>query len=287
MIEAKRPGPGKMDTGARRARAWLLAAFVLALAALFASAPAVAHPEDDFCTPGEDGMDPELCRALRELNSAEPAPGGDGSDAAGDAGQAGLAVERGAGETFLTYIRIGVGHILPGGLDHILFVVAFFLSSTRLRALLWQIGAFTVAHTVTLGLAAAGAISPPASIVEPFIALSIAWVAVENLVREDTSRWRTALVFAFGLVHGMGFAGFFGTLGLPPGQFFSALIGFNVGVEIGQLAVIASALALTWPLRSRVDTIIGAARYRKFVVFPASAVIAVTALTWFVQRAMA
>jgi len=241
----------------------------------------LAHPEDDFCTPGEDGMDPALCLALRELNSSEPAPAGKATSTAPPV----VTVERSAWRTFTTYVRIGVGHILPGGLDHILFVVAFFLSSTRLRALLLQIGAFTVAHTVTLGLAAGGVITPPASIVEPFIALSIAWVAVENLVRRDTSRWRTALVFAFGLVHGMGFAGFFGTLGLPPGQFLSALIGFNVGVEFGQLGVIGAAFVLTWPLRSRVDTARGAQRYRQFMVFPASAIIAVTALVWFVQRA--
>lgn len=259
-----------------------LPAIVILLWGVMMLAPmAGAHPEDDFCTPGEDGMDPALCLALREINSSEPSPGSE-VDAAVPSE---VVVERSAGQTFVTYIRIGIGHILPGGLDHILFVVAFFLSSTRLRVLLMQIGAFTVAHTVTLGLAASGVITPPSALVESFIALSIAWVAVENILREDASRWRTAIVFAFGLVHGMGFAGFFGTLGLPKDQFFSALIGFNVGVEVGQLAVIAAALALTWRLRSRVDTLAGAQRYRHYVVFPASAAIAVTAMVWFVQRA--
>ncbi len=238
------------------------------------SVSVAAHPEDEFCTPGEDGMDPALCLALREL------------DRPGEVATTTPTVElaRSTGETFWTYTTIGVRHILPGGFDHILFVMAFFLSTTRLRPLLWQIGAFTVAHTVTLGLAASGMITPPSAIVESFIALSIAWVAFENLTGGEVSRGRTALVFAFGLVHGMGFAGFFGELGLPPGQFFSALIGFNVGVEIGQLVIIAAMLALSWRWRSQAATEEGAQRYRAKVVVPASIVIGLIAMFWFLQR---
>ena len=103
------------------------------------------------------------------------------------------------------YISIGIGHILPGGLDHILFVLALFLSSTRVRALVVQISTFTVAHTVTLGLAAAGVISPPTSLVEPLIAASIAFVAIENLYMKDMPKWRPVVVFLFGLLHGLGF----------------------------------------------------------------------------------
>ena len=150
---------------------------------------------------------------------------------------------RSALSTFGLYVKIGVGHILPGGLDHILFVLALVLTSTRWRPLLIQITTFTVAHTVTLALAATGVLSPPASIVEPLIAASIAFVAIENLFVRDMPRWRPAVVFGFGLLHGLGFAGFFGELGLPEGQFWGALIGFNVGVELGQLSIVAMVLA--------------------------------------------
>lgn len=254
---------------------WLAIKCALLVCMLGLSASVAAHPEDEFCTPGEDGMDPALCLALRELDR----PG----DATAPVAPA-VELSRSTGETFWTYVKIGVRHILPGGFDHILFVMAFFLSTTRLRPLLWQIGAFTVAHTVTLGLAASGVITPPSGIVESFIALSIAWVAFENLVGSDVSRGRTALVFAFGLVHGMGFAGFFGELGLPPGQFISALIGFNVGVEIGQLVIIALMLAACWRWRAQAGTKEGAQRYRAKVVVPASIVIGLIAMFWFLQR---
>ncbi|MFK7888954.1 MAG: HupE/UreJ family protein [Gammaproteobacteria bacterium] len=246
------------------------------------TAPGFAHPEDEFCTPGEDGIDPALCLALREMDrpATSPASGQAELDAAA------VVLERGPVETFATYLNIGVGHILPGGLDHILFVVAFFLSSTRLRTLMWQIGAFTVAHTITLGLAASGTVSPPAAIVEPFIALTIVWVAVENLWRRDVGRARTVLVFLFGLVHGLGFAGFFGELGLPSGQFLSALIGFNVGVELGQIAIVLLMVVLTYywrPLKAQsADT--ARVGYRRWVVTPLSAMIAALAAYWFIQR---
>jgi uncharacterized membrane protein len=257
------------------------------LACALWSAAATAHPEDEFCTPGEDGIDPALCLALRELD--RPATSAASGQAQMDAAAlAAVQLDRGPLETFFTYIRIGVGHILPGGLDHILFVVAFFLSSTRLSTLLWQIGAFTVAHTITLGLAAAGVVSPPAAIVEPFIALTIVWVAVENLWRREVGRARTLLVFAFGLVHGLGFAGFFGELGLPAGQFLSALIGFNVGVELGQLAVVVAMIALTlyWrPLGTSKGVSEGPrVGYQRWVVKPLSVSIAALAAYWFVQR---
>jgi len=140
-----------------------------------------------------------------------------------------LGEERSLTSTATLYVSIGVRHILPDGLDHILFVLAIFLASVRFRAL--------------------GVITPSPTIVEPLIALTIGFVAVENLFFKDMTKWRPAVVFGFGLVHGMGFAGFFGDLGLPRGQFWSALISFNVGVEVGQLAVIAVAAILSLGLR--------------------------------------
>lgn len=144
-------------------------------------------------------------------------------------------------EAFVSYLPVGFDHILPKGLDHILFVLGLFFLSTKWGPLLWQISAFTLAHTVTLALGALGYVSVPASIVEPLIAASIVYVAVENLFLHKLSRWRPMVVFGFGLLHGLGFASVLQEFGLPEAQFIPALIGFNVGVEIGQLTVIASA----------------------------------------------
>ncbi|MEM7406030.1 MAG: HupE/UreJ family protein [Pseudomonadota bacterium] len=147
-------------------------------------------------------------------------------------------------ETFWNYIPVGFDHIVPKGLDHILFVLGLFLLSTRIGALLWQISAFTLAHTLTLALAALGYVAVPASIVEPLIAASIVYVAVENLYATGLSRWRPVVIFGFGLLHGLGFASVLAEFGLPEGRFIPALVGFNVGVELGQIAVVAIAYAV-------------------------------------------
>lgn len=238
-----------------------------------------AHPEDEFCVPGESGLDPALCQALAELDSADTVASEALLDAAGE--------RRSGWSTFGLYVTIGIGHILPAGLDHILFVLALFLSSTCLRDLVVQISTFTVAHTVTLGLAAAGVISPAPAVVEPVIAASIAFVAVENLFVRGMPRWRPLVVFLFGLVHGMGFAGFFGELGLPRDQFLSGLVGFNVGVEIGQLSVVAAAFALAWLARHKTVSLHDRDGYRRNVVLPASLVIALTGGWWAAERTLA
>jgi len=176
------------------------------------------------------------------------------------------------------YVKLGYEHIVPEGLDHMLFVLGLFLLSTRLRPLLWQISAFTVAHTVTLALSTYGVVRLPPSIVEPLIALSIAYVAIENIFTPELHTWRPALVFCFGLLHGMGFAGALAELGLPQGQYANALVSFNVGVELGQLSVIAAAFLLVGWFRN-------AAWYRKGIVIPGSALIACVGLYWSVERA--
>lgn len=254
---------------------WLRA---LAMLCLLVAGNAIAHPEDEFCVPGETELDPELCAALSALDSPDSRSLNEQPilDASGEV--------RGFWSTAGLYVTIGVGHILPDGLDHILFVLALFLSSTRLRALVIQISTFTVAHTVTLGLAASGVISPPAAIVEPLIAATIAFVAIENLFFDDMPRWRPLVVFGFGLLHGLGFAGFFGELGLPPGQFWSALIGFNIGVEIGQLSVVAAAFVLALFMRRRLFAVMSETAYRQYAVVPVSGVIAVFGLWWAVTR---
>ena len=149
-------------------------------------------------------------------------------------------------QSFMSYIPVGFDHILPKGLDHILFVLGLFFLSIHLRPLIWQVSAFTLAHTVTLAMGALGLVNVPGSIVEPLIAASIVYVAVENIFARGLTRWRPAVIFGFGLLHGLGFASVLGDFGLPEAQFVPALIGFNVGVELGQLTVIAMAFILIW-----------------------------------------
>ena len=181
-------------------------------------------------------------------------------------------------DTARRYFTLGFTHIVPHGLDHMLFVIGIFLLSGRLRSVLAQVSAFTVAHSITLGLSIYGLISVPAAVVEPLIAVSIAYVAIENLLLTEIRPWRIALVFAFGLLHGMGFAGALKELGLPRSEFLTALLTFNVGVEAGQLAVIAAAFAFVgWQWSER-------AWYRQRVVVPASGLIACTAVYWTVER---
>jgi HupE/UreJ protein len=176
------------------------------------------------------------------------------------------------------YVGLGFTHILPKGVDHILFVVGLFLLSTRWKPLLVQVTAFTIAHSITLGLSIYGVFSLPASIVEPLIALSIAYVAIENVLTSELHAWRPVVVFGFGLLHGMGFAGVLQEIGLPRSEFLTALIAFNVGVELGQLAVITLAFVLTG-LWMR-----GKTWYRRGIVVPASVAIAAIGLYWTGER---
>jgi len=179
----------------------------------------------------------------------------------------------------LQYFVLGFEHIVPKGLDHILFVLGLFLLSASWRALLLQVTMFTIAHSITLGLSMYGLVGLPASIVEPLIALSITYVAVENLFTSDLKPWRALLVFGFGLLHGLGFAGVLTELGLPRSQFLPALLTFNLGVEAGQLTVIAGAFATVgWWRRSR------AFAYRRWIVVPASLAIAIVGAYWTVAR---
>ncbi|HHI71558.1 MAG TPA: HupE/UreJ family protein [Rhodobacteraceae bacterium] len=181
-------------------------------------------------------------------------------------------------QTFAAYIPVGFEHILPLGLDHILFVLGLFFLSTHLRPLLWQVTAFTLAHTVTLALGAMGWVSVPSAIVEPLIAASITYVAVENVFTSGLSKWRPMVIFGFGLLHGLGFASVLGEFGIPDDQFFPALIAFNVGVELGQLTVISIAFLLVGSWFRKKPW------YRQRIAIPASLLIAVIGAYWFVDR---
>lgn len=181
-------------------------------------------------------------------------------------------------QVFVSYLPVGFDHILPKGLDHILFVLGLFFLSARLRPLIWQVSAFTLAHTLTLAFGAMGWVNVSPGIVEPLIAASIVFVAVENLFSDGLNRWRPVVIFGFGLLHGLGFASVLDDYGLPTGQFFPALIGFNVGVELGQLTVIAIAfLSVGYWFRDK-------PWYRARISIPASLVIAAIGTYWFVER---
>ncbi len=175
------------------------------------------------------------------------------------------------------YLGLGFVHILPRGLDHILFVLGLFLLRARLRPVLVQVTTFTLAHSLTLALSLYGVVSLPATVVEPLIALSIVYVAIENLRTQALTPWRVALVFLFGLLHGLGFAGVLTGLQLPRGDFAVALLGFNLGVEAGQLTVIAGAALLVGWCRHR-------PWYHGRVVVPASLAIAAVGAYWTITR---
>ena len=183
-----------------------------------------------------------------------------------------------AWDVFSRFIVQGFEHIIPKGLDHIVFVLGLFFFSLKMRPLLTQVTAFTLAHTVTLALAALGIVRISPAIVEPLIAASIVFVAVENILRPQLGVWRTAVVFFFGLLHGLGFASVLGELGGGSANFVARLIGFNIGVEIGQLAVILAAFLLVGIWFGQKEW------YRARIAIPASLVIAAIGAYWFVER---
>jgi hypothetical protein len=178
----------------------------------------------------------------------------------------------------LLYLELGYTHILPLGLDHILFVLSLYLLSPKLKPVLWQATAFTVAHSVTLGLSMYDVIKPPANIVEPVIALSIMYVALENIFSPKLKKSRIGVVFLFGLVHGMGFASALGQLGLPRNAYLTSILMFNLGVELGQLTVILSAFILFGKWFGNKPW------YRKAIVITLSVIITIIAGFWTIQR---
>ena len=172
--------------------------------------------------------------------------------------------------------RQGFLHVIPKGADHILFVLGIFLLARSWRPLLAQSLAFTAAHTLTLGLAAASWIQVPGRIVEPLIALSITALAVENLFVREVRRRRLGLVFAFGLIHGLGFAGVLATW-IPAGDgFLPCLLAANLGVELGQVAILLGAWVATlgWHRRPLWET------FRR----GGCGALALAGLWWFVER---
>jgi hypothetical protein len=192
-----------------------------------------------------------------------------------------IAMERAATEDVVWfYFKMGIMHIIPLGTDHILFVTSLCLLSNKISTILWQASAFTVAHTITLALSMKSIIVAPGQLIEPVIALSIVFVAIENIILNELKPWRVVIVFLFGLVHGLGFASALNEVGLPRNNFFTSVLAFNAGVEIGQIAVILLVfLLLIIPFGKRLQ-------YKKQVVFPLSVVIALIAGYWTIERVL-
>lgn len=179
--------------------------------------------------------------------------------------------------TLSHYLEVGITHIIPKGLDHIVFIIGLYFFSPYFRPLLLQVTAFTVAHSVTLALATLKLISVPASIVEPLIALSIAWIGIENIYRPKIGFSRLAVVFCFGLLHGLGFAFVLGEVGLEASAFIVSLLAFNIGVELGQLFVLLPLILLGLMLGSK-------NRLANRIKIAASSLIALTGIYWFIER---
>jgi hypothetical protein len=182
------------------------------------------------------------------------------------------------GNVFWKYLGLGYRHIIPLGVDHILFILCVFFLNTNIRQIILQASMFTLAHSITLCLAAYGVINPSPAIVEPIIALSIVLLAVENIFATKAGPWRMLMIFLFGLVHGMGFAGALAGLGLPKNAFAEALVSFNIGVELGQLSIILFMYLLVAKLFAKKTW------YRQRIVVPASVAIATVAAFWTIER---
>lgn len=176
------------------------------------------------------------------------------------------------------YLKLGFEHIIPTGADHILFVAGLCLLNTKIKTIIWQATAFTIAHSVTLALSMKNIILAPAAIVEPIIALSIVFVAIENMLAKKLSPFRILVVFVFGLIHGMGFASSLNEIGLPPDKFYTSIIAFNAGVETGQVTIIAAMFLLI------INRFKNKPWYRKRIVYGLSAVIALIAFYWTIER---
>ena len=167
---------------------------------------------------------------------------------------------------------------MPKGLDHVLFILGVFLITMRLRPLLIQITMFTIAHSLTLSLGVLGYVNIPPQVVEPLIALSIAYVAFENLASDRLSRFRLPVIFGFGLLHGLGFASVLAEFGLPEGLYFAALFWFNVGVEFAQIGLLVAAYLGITVWFSCPEA------YRRYVVLPGSLVIGGVGAYWMAER---
>lgn len=182
--------------------------------------------------------------------------------------------------TIKKYVYSGIIHIVPGGLDHILFVVGLLAYGLSGRGLIVQISLFTAAHTMTLAAASLGWINLSGSIVEPLIALSIAWIGIENIIRTSGrfAASRLVIVFTFGLLHGLGFASVLSDFGLPQTSFIISLLSFNAGVEIGQLLIVVPIFFILKAFK------LTKTQFRRTFQMPVSAIISGVGTFWVIER---
>lgn len=181
-------------------------------------------------------------------------------------------------EVVKQYLLLGFTHVIPLGFDHMLFILSIYFLNSNVKSVIIQCSVFTVAHSLSLGFAAAGYIMAPSAIVEPLIALSILFTSVENIVHDKVNPYRLIIIFIFGLIHGMGFASALKDIGLPENNFLTALISFNFGVEFGQITVILAAYFLVSKWFSNKSW------YKQRIVYPVSSVIGSIALFWTIER---
>lgn len=240
---------------------------VSVLFSIFFATKSFAHPEDEFCNDVQ--MDPQLCAQLSELDRPANASGGYVLPE--------IHLDRSIFDTATLYAKLGFEHILPMGLDHLAFVLALILASSALKPLIIQISLFTLAHSITLILSVMGIITLEGIWIEVAIAASIVFVAIENIFIQTIKLWRALIVFCFGLLHGLGFAGALSDLGVPDNHFFSALVGFNVGVELGQLTFALIVYLLLFKFIKK-------EWYKSFIVIPGSLAIAAIGLYWVIER---
>ncbi len=212
----------------------------------------------------EEGDEPQVISTL---------PGGKLTLLRNDVAGAAAVVVR---PVFSTWIRSGFHHVIPLGLDHILFILGLFLLVPRWKPLLGQSLLFTIAHSVTLALAVLGYVTIPSKFVEIMIAVSIAWIGIENLFTQKIGMQRMILVCCFGLLHGLGFASMLGDKlkDTPREELMQPLMGFNLGVELAQITVLCVAFLIFWPLR----------RWQKKVQIIGSVCVAIAGLGWMVER---
>ena len=225
-----------------------------------------SHPRVAVLFPGEQSYTldlTQLCAAPQTRPTAQsvPAFGGSGH----------------LGSTLWSFCKRGFGHVIPEGMDHALFVIGLFFLGRSWRPLLFQMSIFTVAHTVTLALVTVGYLNPPPKIIQPLIAFTIAFVAIENLWQGTYTHRRLIIVFTFGLIHGLGFASALNQSSIPRGSVFAAIAGFNLGIEAGQLAVLLLAVILTGWIRK-------ADQFRRWITIPGSAAIAIVGILWTFER---
>jgi len=176
------------------------------------------------------------------------------------------------------FLNEGFTHVLPLGLDHILFISSLFFLNSNLKSVVLQCTFFTLAHSITLFLSAYQILLPNIQIVEPLIALSIVYTSLENIFRNEVNKWRLLIIFCFGLIHGMGFAIVLQDISLEKYNFITSLISFNIGVEIAQLFILMMLYyGIAFWFKNKFW-------YNQRVVYPISSLIACVAIFWFIQR---